>query len=239
MSYKGIKDFINEFREPFDPKSKSLKLAKERLKEKGEKATEENIKIEVALIKEEWDNKQKRGTKLHKEIQNQKAKIKNTIVEGREVIIKGSTPDPSTNLLSNGFTYIEKKIVSAKYGLVGYADEVKVVKNFIHIEDIKTTEKIYRSSAIKLKNGFTVPPTYFFPPIDKIQDSNFYEAALQVSLYMYILWIHNKRLKPGKLYIRHIKTNSQDKIIKEELIELPYLRDEVKAMLKHRKLNAL
>ena len=46
-------------------------------------------------------------------------------------------------------------------------------------------------------------------------------------------------MKPGKLYIRHIKTNTKDKIIDQPLIEVPYLRDEVKAMLKYRLENDL
>ena len=53
---------------------------------------------------------------------------------------------------------------------------------------------------------------------------------------MYILWTYNKRLKPGKLYIRHVKLTDNGDIIHEELIEVPFLREEIKALLKNKKL---
>ena len=237
--YKGIKEFIKEFKEPFDRHTTSLKKAKERLRDRGEKATELAVKEEAQIIIAEWDESIKRGEKLHKQIQEKKTKIKNCIVEGWESNSKKKgSPDPSANILKNNTNYIEKRVVSEKYKLSGYSDDIDVVKNFINIEDTKTGE-IYKTSAIKLKTGFVLPPTYFFPPLSNLQDCNFNEIALQMSLYMYILWTHNKHLKPGKMHIRKIVTNSQDKIIEEKLIKVPYLRDEVKAMLKNRLQNAL
>lgn len=236
---KGIKDFILEFKEPFDPKTKSVKLAKERIKDRGEKAIQQAVEEEVAIIKTEWKEAQNRGLKLHKQIQDKRTKIKTCVIEGHSGKKSNNIPDPSSNKLKNNTTYIEKSIVSDKYKLLGYADEVNVVNNYINIEDIKTTKVIYNTSAIKLKNGFTVAPTYFFSPINKLQDCNKNEAALQLSIYMYLLWLSNKNLKPGKLHIRHIKTNSQDKIVEEILIPVPYLREEVKAMLKNRIQNAV
>lgn len=237
--YIGIKDFIKEFKEPFDANASALKKAKERLRERGERATEAAVREEAKIIREEWEELNKKGIKIHKQVQDKKAKIKNCIVEGWAKADKKGTPSSSSNKLENNTNYIEKRVVSEKYGLVGYADDVEVKNNFINIEDTKTVKAIYKTSAIKLKNGMTLPPTYFYAPINKLQDCNFNEAALQMSLYMYILWTHNKKLKPGKMYIRHIKTNSQDKILEEKLHKVPYLRDEVKAMLKHRLQNAL
>lgn len=239
MLYKGIKNFISEFKEPFDAKTKAIKLAKERLKEKGEKATQQAVEEEVAIIRAEWKEAENRGIKLHKQIQDKRTKIKTCVIEGHSGKKSNDIPDPSSNKLKNNTTYIEKSIVSDKYKLIGYADEVNVVNNYINIEDTKTTKVIYNTSAIKLKNGFTVPPTYFFAPINKLQDCNKNETALQVSLYMYLLWLSNKNLKPGKLTIRHVKTNSQDKIIEEVIIPIPYLREEVKAMLKNRMQDAV
>lgn len=230
MSYKGIKEFIAEFKEPFDIKKK----AKQRIKDSGERATKQAIEEEMIILQKEYKEATERGEKLHKEIQNKKTKIKDCIVEGWEKFDKGSSPDLSTNTLQNNKTYIEKRIISDKYELVGYADEVEVKKNFINIEDTKTWKKIYRSSVIRLKNGFVLPPTYYYPPVDNTPACNYYDAALQISMYMYILWIHNKKLKPGKLVIRHIKTNDNDKILEEELIEVPYLLEEVKKLLKYR-----
>lgn len=233
MSYKGVKEFIAEFKEPFDIKKK----AKQKLKEDGERATKQAIEEETVIVKNDYDNSAKRGIKLHKIIQDKKTKIKNCVVEGWASSSKEGLPNPTTNLLKNNTTYIEKRVVSDKYQLVGYADEVEVKRNFINIEDIKTWKRIYKTSSIKLKNGFVLPPTYFYTPIDKLPACNYYEAALQMSIYMYILWIYNKRLKPGKLHIRHIKANDKDEILEEELIEVPYLLSEVKKILKHRLKN--
>lgn len=240
MHYKGIKDLIKEFKEPFDRRAVSTRKAKERLRERGDKATAEAVQEEAKIIIAEWDESTKRGQKLHKQVQDKKAKTKSCIVEGWEdPKLKGFSSDPSQNTLKNNTTYIEKKIVSDKYKLVGYADEVEVKKNFIIIEDSKSSPVIYKNSAIRLKNGFVLPPKFYSHPLSHLQECNFNDAALQMSLYMYLLWIHNKKMKPGKLYIRHIKTNTKDKIIDQPLIEVPYLRDEVKAMLKYRLENDL
>lgn len=240
-TYTGIKDFISEFKEPFDKNIISIKKAKERLKERGERATEEAVREEAKIIREEWEESTKKGIRIHKQVQDKKTKIKKCVVEGWEANSKkkDALPTPTTNILKNNTNYIEKRIVSEKYKLIGYSDDVDVVRNFINIEDSKTGKNIYKTSAIRLKTGFTLPPTYFFPPISHLQDCNFNEIALQLSMYLYLLWIHNKKLKPGKLFIRHIVTNSNEKIISEKLIPVPYLREEVKALLKHRLQNAL
>jgi hypothetical protein len=236
MSYKGVKNFIADFKEPINFKRK----AKERLKEEGETATKKAVEEMEIILKKEYEEAGNRGKELHSKIQDKKTKTKNYIIEGWEDSSKENlSPDSSINILKNNTSYIEKKIVSDKYKLIGYSDEVNVIKNFINIEDIKTTKKIYRSSAIRLKNGFVLPPKYYYSPIDNIQDCNFYQAALQMSLYMYILWTYNKKLKPGKLQIRHIKTNDRNEILEEELIEVPYLLEEVKKMLKHRIKNGI
>ena len=236
MSYKGVKNFIADFKEPINFKRK----AKERLKEEGETATKKAVEEMEIILKKEYEEAGNRGKELHSKIQDKKTKTKSYIIEGWEDSSKeGISLDSSINILKNNTSYIEKKIVSEKYKLIGYSDEVNVIKNFINIEDIKTTKKIYRSSAIRLKNGFVLPPKYYYSPIDNIQDCNFYQAALQMSLYMYILWTYNKKLKPGKLQIRHIKTNDKDEILEEELIEVPYLLEEVKKMLKHRIKNGI
>ena len=42
------------------------------------------------------------------------------------------------------------------------------------------------------------------PPVDSLDDCNFYHYALQLSIYMYIILKHNPKLKPGKIFIHHI-----------------------------------
>lgn len=235
MSYTSVKAFIDQFREEFDYK----KVAKTRLKDSGERATKQAIDDEIEILKEEYQKASQRGTDIHKKHQNKIIKSKECVVGVYENNGKKSKSiiTDEENVLKNNTTYIEKKVIYDKYKLIGYSDQVDVIKNFINVEEVKTFKKLYRTSSIKLKSGLTLAPKYFFSPIDKLQDCNYYQTALQSSIYMYILWIHNKHLKPGKIHLRHIKTNDKDDIIEEELIELPYLLDEVKKILKYRLKN--
>jgi hypothetical protein len=49
--------------------------------------------------------------------------------------------------------------------------------------------------------------------------------------------LQDEKLKPGKITLRYIKTNDNDKILEEEIIELPYLLDEVKKLLRYKLKN--
>lgn len=239
--YTGIKKFISQYKKPFDRIGKATKKAKGILKDRGDKLTKALIEEEVNLILEEWNIKTQKGIDAHTLINNKEMKKNPDIIyEGyvkyEEAEENDKLIDTSINKLSSSSIYIEKKIVSNHHMLIGYADKVEVTKdNFINIEDYKSWDKLYRSSSYVVENGFKIAPSFFFSPINHLQDTNYSEACLQLSLYMYILWTYNKKLKPGSLKIRHIKLNEEGLIIDEEYIEVPYLREEVKAMLKNKK----
>jgi len=112
-----------------------------------------------------------------------------------------------------------------------------VKRGTINITDNKVIDKLYRSSSFKTDTGFQVIGEKMFEPLDHLDSCNFNEAVLQLSLYMYLAWENNKNLKIGKLFIRHIKLNDKGKKIKDELIPVPYLKSEVKKILKYRLLN--
>ena len=238
--YIGVKNFISQYKEPFDREAKATKKAKANLKDRGEKSNKETLAEEIDLVLAEWDEKTKKGENAHVVIHNRELKKIPNAIYTTYVKHEGGDGEMDAQLESNllrGITYFEKKIVSNHHHLIGYADKVEVTKDgYINIEDYKTFDVLYRTGSFTIDNGFKVPSKYFFSPINHIEDCNYNEACLQLSLYMYILWTYNKRLKPGKLYIRHVKLTDNGDIIHEELIEVPFLREEVKALLKNKKL---
>ena len=236
--YRGIKDFISDYKEPFDRIKQATKKAKAALKDRGEKATQKLIEEEMAVIIAEWDRKTQYGEEAHKALNEQELRDNpNAILhEYIKYTGEGEMNSLEENKLEKGITYLEKKIVSNHHHLIGYADKVEVTKDgFINITDHKTHDKIYRTSGFTIDNGFKVPPKLYFPPVNHLHACNFVDAALQLSFYMYILWTHNKKLKPGKLYINHVSLNEEGKILSTELIETPYMREEVKALLQAKK----
>jgi hypothetical protein len=236
--YTGVKELISEFKESFDRIGKATKMAKTNITNRGEKADKETLKSEIDNILAEWDSKRDNGIKLHeKEVAAEKKNNPKCIYEGYNSGKSDGMIDPSLNQLGNNNTYLEKLLFSNKHGIIGYADKVVVKRGTIDITDTKVVSHIYRSSSFMLDNGFKVPPKKMSHPLEHLDDCNYNEFVLQLSLYMYMAWDANKNLKVGKLYINHIHTNDKGKIIDRKLIEVPYMRDEVKKMLKYKKLN--
>lgn len=237
--YIGVKRFIQAYKKPFDRIEKATKKAKSILKDRGEKITKKDVDKEVSIIIAQWDAKAEMGRKAHLYINNRELKAKKNVTISEYQRYDGDYDgelDTSTNTLQRGQIYLEKKIVSNHHKLIGYADRVEVdKKGYINIEDYKSWDVIYRNSSFVTETGFRVSPTFFYEPISHLQDTNLTEATLQASIYMYILWTYNKKLKPGKIFIRHVKLNDAGDIINEDMVEVAYLRDEVRAMLKNKK----
>lgn len=233
----GVKDFIKDFKKPFDTESKAINKAKAILKERGEKATKELVEEEKMNILLEWDNKREQGERIQKKLceQDIKKDPENTIL-GEYKNFEDKVFTKNDCKLENNKTYLEKFLISNKHGVLGYADKIVVRRNTIHITDNKVVEVLYRKSGFTTATGFKVPPVYMQPPLQHLHECNYMDAVLQLSLYMYLAWENNKLLKPGKLYINHIIA-SEGKIRSKELIEVPYLRKEVSLMFKTKKLN--
>ena len=241
--YIGVKELIGHYKKPFDRIGIATKEAKASLRDKGDKQTKELLQEEINLVIAKWDEKTNNGSLAHTKIHNREIeKNPNCTILGKyKKYNSEETPEldaENINKLNTCTTYLEKQIVSNHHNIIGYIDKVEVTKQgVINIEDYKTWDKVYRTSSFVKENGFKVLPRFFFSPIDNLQDTNYWEATLQLSIYMYILWTYNKKLKPGKLYIRHIPLNERGLIINEKLIEVPYLRKEVKLIFKNMKLN--
>ena len=121
---------------------------------------------------------------------------------------------------------------------MGFPDKIEIKKGYINITEIKTFKRLNRTSpSIKIGTKF-IKAKYNYP-LEHLDDCNYVDTILQLSLYMFLVWNSNKKYKIGKLFIRHIITNSSDEIIEEKYIEVPYLREEVKLMLKYKLKNKL
>lgn len=217
----GVLDFIGKFKKPFETKKEAAKYAKS-----NGLTTEGVLKL--------WEDKKNNGISIHKKLQEEESKEDNVESFNRDSYGDAKEITEKDTPLENNKTYLERRIYSLKHGLIGYPDKIIVKNNTISIQDTKTWKKIrYKSKSIKIGSEFK--KAKFFDPIDSLDDCNYIEAVLQLSLYMRILWETNKYLKIGNLYIRHISTNEKNEIVKEELIEVPYLRDEVEALLKYKK----
>lgn len=134
-------------------------------------------------------------------------------------------------------------------GICGQADRVEVVNGYVNIYDYKTNKEIKEESYVNWEGMYKMM-SY---PIEHLMDCNLVHYNLQLSIYMYMILKHNPKLKPGKLEISHIKFKSEyDEFnnrtvirdengnpIVEEIVpyELPYLKNEVIAIINYIKQN--
>lgn len=240
MNYIGVKELIAELKPEFDRIGKATKIAKSVLKERGEKADKDNLRIEINLVLAEWDAKRDLGTKIQEDLCQKELKTNsNAVYEGYNIKIFDINKPivKKDSKLENNKVYLEKLLVSNKYGIIGYADYINVSRGTINITDNKVFDKLYRSSSYKTDTGFQIVGEKMYEPLDHLDHCNYNDAVLQLSLYMYLAWENNKNLKIGKLYIRHIKVNEKGKKTKDELIPVPYMKNEVKKILKYKLLN--
>lgn len=236
--YIGVKKLISLYKKEFNREVKALKKAKANLRAQGKKASEALVSEEKELVLAEWSLKAKQGTEAHEKIVSERIiKYPGSVVgsykkvEGEEII-----PAEEINKLEIGKRYYEKMVVDNQNMILGYADEVNVdSKGYINIEDFKTFKDLKRTYTARADNGFTIVDNFFYP-VNNLIDCNFIECALQASFYMYMLWMYNQKLKPGKLTMLHTKLDEDSgNIVSKEVIELPYLLEEVKLIIQHQK----
>lgn len=240
--YQGVKEFISTYKTPFDRNKKARKIARERMKEREESYTskegKKNLEKEIELVLAEWDRKIIWGTLAHDSLQKKGLEkypdaIKEEYKKTTEEITSNEVLD--INTLKPNSRYYEKLILDPLNQLVGRVDELYIDKKWnIHITEYKSSKNLNKTYTYMTPMG--PKSEYYFHPISHIVDCNFFQAALQASFYMYMLWYYNKKLKTGTITIKHIILNEDNGEI-ESVVEheAPYLLEEVKALLKHRK----
>jgi hypothetical protein len=137
-------------------------------------------------------------------------------------------------------------------GICGQSDLVEVVNGKVNIIDYKTNKEI-KMKGFTNWEGITEK---MLLPVNSLDDCHFNHYALQLSIYMYIILKHNPKLKPGKIFIHHVKfeiekednwgypigkkDESGNPIVKEIIvIPIPYLVDEVQSVIHYMKDNPI
>lgn len=196
----------------------------------------------VAEVEADWklENEKSvvRGKDYHAQMQD--ALNSNGIVQRKNVICEVIFHSPSVHpegdfvyqeqpdcKLANNTVYTEFMIWDEDSGICGMADEIEVINDTIHVNDHKTNKEI------KME-GFYVPNVgreRLLPPVAHLDDCNWNKYTLQLSLYMYLLWKRNKNLKVGKLTLNHVQFDKDGKVTRVIPMDVPYRRDEVRAII--------
>lgn len=239
IDWVSVTSFIGHFKEPFDAKLMSEKVAKSR-KSKWYGMTPQDIRTA-------WSSEAKRSTDLGTWYHNQReSDLTSHSTLDREgftlPIIKPIEQDgikyAPDQKLSNGI-YPEHFVFLKSAGVCGQSDLVEVINGIVNITDYKTNKEI------KTK-GFTNwegVVKKLLTPLHGLDDCNLIHYTLQLSMYLYIILKHNPKLKPGKLILHHVIFEEQDRdkfdnpvykldphgnfIVKEIVpYELPYMKAE-------------
>lgn len=187
-----------------------------------------------AMWKEKNDKAIERGHAYHTQKQQQLNSAGFVQRKNVECLVKFHSPSdweggkrivqPDVRL-ENSTIYTEFMIWDEESGICGTADEVEVIRDTINVNDHKTNEEIKRE-------GFYIPNVgreKLLSPVAHLDDCNWNKYCLQLSSYIYMLWKKNKHLKVGKLTLNHVDFED-DKPTKVTQMDVPYLRDEVRAI---------
>jgi hypothetical protein len=253
-SYKSIDDenikwisvttLVSHFKKPFDAKKIAAKVTKNK--------NSKWFGIDPVSIQKIWDSEADRSIVLGSWYHNQReadlCALASMEREGVTVPVfkpnevkEGVKVAPSQKLEPG--VYPEHMVYLRSAGICGQSDLVEVVNGKVNIIDYKTNKEIKKESYVNYE-GIS---DKMAPPVDSLDDCNFYHYALQLSIYMYIILKHNPKLKPGRIFIHHItfEIEKEDEwgypvtkrdvngepIVKEVLpMAVPYLIDEVLAI---------
>ena len=153
---------------------------------------------------------------------------------------------PSQNLIPG--IYPEHMVYLKSAGICGQADRVEAINGVVDIYDYKTNKAI-KTRSYKNWEGISEK---MHTPLQHLDNCNFNQYALQLSIYMYMILKHNHNLKPGKMELHHVEFEIQgedkngypivktspegDPIVKAIVpYTVPYLKKEVNNMIKYLK----
>jgi len=237
------------FEEPFDAESAALKASKNKKSKWYGKTPEE--------IKTIWQQVNKDSITLgnwyHKQREDQICNLNSIEREGDicnivRPIIKDFEKHAPDQKLQNNTIYPEHLVYLKSAGICGQSDLVEVRKNKVFILDFKTNANL-TTEAYTNWQGITKK---LLAPLNHMDDHKLNHYNIQLSIYMYIILKHNPNLKFGGLTIQHVifkiidydqngypiydrDSNNEPIVEKIDLYELPYLKDEVIAILKYLK----
>lgn len=250
--------YFNELHESYisvSALSKKLEPKKDWAAILKKKAKKDNI--DPKELKAQWDNKKllgtQAGTKVHRKSELKRLSSPQAIINDVECsIISCSFSDgvkwseDSLKLEPNSI-YPEKMLYSHIHKVCGQTDEVNTPNRVISIYDIKTDKTIER----KAYSSEWVKPEKLLAPVSHLDNCSFNIYSIKMSLYMYMAWLENKDFKVGDLIldwqpilrdedgIPILDQDGEPTVLKSELIEVPYLRREVRDILEYYKAGKL
>ena len=187
-------------------------------------------------ILDAWEAKKQasceRGTKIHAMIENKfyeggkNVSLKKFGIGGKFECKKDYTElDLPYGVYPEYLIYYESEDKLIR--LAGQIDLLVKNGNVISIIDHKTNEKIETKG---FYNTTTKTSSKMLYPLNSLDECEFSHYAMQLSTYAYMLQKLNPNFVIDKLYINHYDHNN-----KNTIMECPYLKSEVEAMLKHYK----
>lgn len=240
IDWISVTSLLSNFKKPFDAEKVAASVTK-KTKSKWFGIPPEKI---LELWKAEADRATTLGTFYHNQREADICSLSSIELEGLPIPIYKPIEEDSQKRapeqkLTDGI-YPEHMVYIKSAGICGQSDLVEVVNSKVNIIDYKTNKEIKKES-FKNWEGISDKMSH---PISHLDDCNFNHYALQLSIYMYIILKHNRKLKPGKIYIHHVifevegtdeygypitrYSSNGDPVVKEVIqMEVPYLADEV------------
>lgn len=251
IQWTSVTSLIHKFKVPFDTDAVAERVSKSK-KSKW-------YGIEPEKIKEIWKGENLRAVTLgsfyHNRRETDLLECETIQREGFDLpiippkVMDGIKYAPDQKLISG--IYPEHFIYLKSAGVCGQADRVEVVNGYINISDYKTNKEIKQESYANWEGV----KEKLLSPLEHVDDCNLQHYALQMSTYMYMMLKHNPKLKPGKMTLEHIifekdgddefgypitsYDENGDPIVKEVVLyQVPYMKDEVLAMINWLKDNS-
>jgi hypothetical protein len=240
IDWISVTSLLSNFKKPFDAEKVAASVTK-KSKSKWFGIPPEKI---LELWKAEADRATTLGTFYHNQREADLCSLSSIELEGLPIPVykpleEGALKKAPEQKLTDGI-YPEHMVYLKSAGICGQSDLVEVVNSKVNIIDYKTNKEIKKES-FKNWEGISDKMQH---PVSHLDDCNFNHYALQLSIYMYIILKHNRKLRPGKIYIHHVifevegtdeygypitkYSSNGDPVVKEVIqMEVPYLADEV------------
>jgi len=240
IDWVSVTSLLSNFKKPFDAEKVAASVTK-KSRSKWFGIPPEKI---LELWKAEADRATTLGTFYHNQREADLCSLSSIELEGIPIPIykpieEGALKKAPEQKLTDGI-YPEHMVYLKSAGICGQSDLVEVVNSKVNIIDYKTNKEI-KTESFKNWEGISDKMQH---PVSHLDDCNFNHYALQLSIYMYIILKHNRKLRPGKIYIHHVifevegtdeygypitrYSSNGDPVVKEVIqMEVPYLADEV------------
>ena len=240
IDWVSVTSLLSNFKKPFDAEKIAASVTK-KSRSKWFGIPPEKI---LELWKAEADRATTLGTFYHNQREADLCSLSSIELEGIPIPIykpieEGALKKAPEQKLTDGI-YPEHMVYLKSAGICGQSDLVEVVNSKVNIIDYKTNKEIKKES-FKNWEGISDKMSH---PVSHLDDCNFNHYALQLSIYMYIILKHNRKLRAGKIYIHHVifevegtdeygypitmYSSNGDPVVKEVIqMEVPYLADEV------------